>query len=119
MNLSGWGVGRGGGVLVNVGVLRGDVKGGSGVDVDVLVAPSCASAAGSGAPPHAVQASSRARPASAASANAPPASSPFDQLWVHRTSSFAGHDYGLPCPAAGRAKKPPAAIVWGSAAVVK
>ncbi len=76
MYLIGWGVGRGGGVLVNVGVPRGDVKGGRGVDVDVLVAPSWARAAGSGAPPDAVQASSRARPASAASANAapPPAS---------------------------------------------
>ena len=76
--MSGWGVGRGGGVLVNVGVLRGDVKGG--VAVDVRVAPSCASAAGSGVSPDAVQASRRARPASATSANAaPPPLAPFDQ----------------------------------------
>ncbi len=72
------------GVLVNVGVLRGEVKGG--VGVDVRVAPSCASAAGSGAPPDAVQANSRARPASAASANAAPPPAflgPFDQLSIH------------------------------------
>ena len=102
MYLIGWGVGRGGGAAVTVGVPRGDVKGGPGVDV--LVAPSCASAAGSGAPPDAVQTNSRARPASAASANAPPPPlAPFDQLWVHSTSSFAGHDHGPPCFSAGHA----------------
>jgi hypothetical protein len=59
MYLSGWGVGRGGAVAVNAGVLSGDVKGGRGVDVDVLVAPSCASTVGSGTPPDVVQASQR------------------------------------------------------------
>ena len=35
MYLIGWGVWRGGGVLVNVGVPRGDVKGGSAIVLGV------------------------------------------------------------------------------------